>query len=255
MVEPAIQAVGMRRMLLFLFCLSSVALARPWVVAHRGGTKLGAENALPTFEKAIALGVDAIELDIHLTRDNGLVVIHDETVDRTFPGHTGAVGEMTEQEASAVGLPTLAQALEVCKGRCKVFVEIKHPHSRRYEGIEKVLLQVLEEHDMLDQVVVISFDAESLRVLRQLEPKLATAYLSSKALDPWDIGNNPKASYASPHFKNVDGTYVDAVHAAGLKISVWTVDDRESMQRMRDLGCDAVTTNDPELLLDVVDPR
>lgn len=245
----------MRRWLLFWLCLSSLALARPWVVAHRGGTKLGAENTLPTFEKAVALGVDAIELDIHLTRDNGLVVIHDETVDRTFPGHKGAVGEMTEKEASAIGLPTLGQALDVCKGRCKVFVEIKHPHGKRYQGIEKVLLRVLKEHGMLDQVVVISFDAESLRVLRQLQPDLETAYLTSKAPDSEIIKADPGATYASPHFKKVDEAYVDAVHAAGLKISVWTVDDRESMQLMRDLGCDAVTTNDPELLLDVVGPR
>lgn len=236
-------------------CLAGLALARPWVVAHRGGTVLGAENRLSTFEKAIALGVDAIELDIHLTRDNKLVVIHDETVDRTFPGHTGRVAEMTLEQAQALGLPSLEQALQLCKGRCRVLVEIKHPHGARYEGIEQALLAVLERQGMLDQVVVISFDAKSLRILRQLDGKIPTGYLTSKAQDPDILKSDPNPTYSAPHFQTVDRAYVTAAHARGLKVSVWTVNDRTAMQQMRDLDCDAITTNDPAMLLEVLGPR
>lgn len=245
----------MRHLILLWLCLASAVLARPWVVAHRGGTALGPENMLPTFEKAIALGVDAVELDIHLTSDRRLVVIHDETVERTFPAHSGKIREMTFQQTQDVGLPSLEQALRLCQGRCRVLVEIKHPHGARYEGIEQALLDELNNLEMTDQVVVISFDATSLRILRQLAPGIATGYLTSKALQPATLKYDPKPSYSSPHFKTVDRAYVDSAHAEGLKVSVWTVNDRPGMERMRDIGCDAITTNDPALLLEVLGSR
>lgn len=239
----------MRLTLLLCLCLSlsTLTFARPLVVAHRGGKVLGPENTLATFEKAIALGVDAIELDIHKTSDDGLVVIHDVTLARTFAGHPGRVDQMTLEQAVAAGLPTLKQCLELCKGRCQVFVEIKHPHGTRHEGIEPLLIQTLQASGMDDQVVVISFDPLSLRLLRELDEKLPLGYLTS-GTDKVE----PAANYLSPHYSKIDRAYVEAAHARGLKVSTWTVNDPEAMKAILDLGCDAITTDDPAVLLEIL---
>lgn len=239
----------MRIVLVWLF-LSGGLLAQPWVVAHRGGVRLGAENTLQTFARAREVGVDAIELDIHQSRDGALVVIHDETLDRTY-AVPGRVGEMTLRELREIGVPTLGEAAAVA-GDCRLFVEIKHPKGTRYEGIEERLLEVLREHDLLDSAVVISFDATSLKRLRELEPGLATAYLTGKYVEPARVKAEIGATYYSPHYSKVDEALCAQLREAGLKLSVWTVNDVEAMRAMLKLpGCDAITTDDPARLLEI----
>lgn len=240
------------RLFLIWLCLATVALARPWVVAHRGGTALGAENSMATFEKAIALGVDAIELDIHSTRDGDLAVIHDVTLDRTVSGRSGRVDRLSAVTLRSYGVPMLGDVLDLAKGRCKLFVEIKHPQGSRHQGIEKRLVEELRRHGMLDQVMVISFDAESLRTLRELEPKLPTGWLTGKVVDLATVEKESGADYAAPHYGGVDEAFVSQVHQAGRKISVWTVNEREAMEKMGRLDLDAITTDNPELLLEVL---
>ncbi|MEW6284510.1 MAG: glycerophosphodiester phosphodiesterase [Candidatus Eremiobacterota bacterium] len=239
--------------LLMLLC-PAVASARPWVVAHRGAPSLGPENALATFEKACDLGVDAIELDIHQSRDGGLLVIHDDTLDRTY-GRPGKVGEMTKSELVEVGVPTLQQALQVIRRRCQVLVEIKHPGDSRYQGIEERLLEVLRSEGRLQGVVVISFDSTSLRRLHELQPSLVTGWLVGIPVDPSRARRELGITYLAPHFSLVDQRLVREVRASGLKLGVWTVNREADLRRMVELGCDAITTDEPRRLMELLGPR
>ena len=236
--------------LLFLSLCFTPAWATPWVVAHRGGPVLGPENRLETFRKAIDLGVDAIEFDIQQSRDGHLVVLHDITLARTF-GHLGRVDQMTLAELQKLGVPTLNQTLKLARRRCRLLVEIKQPPDSRHKGIENRLMRSLREHKMVDDVVVISFDAESLRRLHKLEPRLATGYLTVQPTRR-EVARELGVTYLAPHFSGIDATFVQEAHAAGFKVGVWTVNDPAALKAMIDAGCDAITTDRPDLLREIL---
>jgi glycerophosphoryl diester phosphodiesterase len=212
---------------------------------------LGPENRLETFRKAIDLGVDAIEFDIHQSRDGHLVVLHDITLARTYDGHVGRVDQMTLAELQKLGVPTLNRTLKLARGRCRLLVEIKQPPDSRHRGIENRLMQSLREHKMVDDVVVISFDAESLRRMHKLEPRLATGYLTARPTRQ-EVARELGVTYLAPHFSGIDATFVHQAHAAGFKVGVWTVNDPAALRAMVDAGCDAITTDRPDLLLEAL---
>lgn len=223
------------------------AAADPWVVAHRGGAKLAPENTVAAFEKAIALGADAIELDIHLSSDGEIVVIHDDTLDRTF-GQSGVVRQMTAAQLRAAGVPMLRDVLKL--SGVKWIVEIKHPHGGRNEGIEEKLVQMLDGD--LDRYVVITFDQQSLRRLHQLQPDLATGFLYSTPHDAEEVKRDLGVRYLGPNFRLVNRAFIDAAHDAGLKVNPWTVNEEKDLRAMLDLGCDAITTDRPDRLLQML---
>ncbi len=244
----------MKRQLFSLLLLLQVgALAEPLSVAHRGGPRLGPENALATFQRALEFQVDAIELDIHQSRDGGLVVIHDSNLKRTH-GVDGEVDQMTIEELTRAGVPTLQQAIDLTQGRCRLFIEIKHPHGRRHQGIEERLLRVIKENGLMESAVVISFDSTSIRRLHQLDHHLTTGWLAGDAMKAQQIDPELGATYVSPHYGKVDAAFTQWAHDAGYKVSVWTVDDPEAIRRMAEVGCDAITTNDPEGLQKALEP-
>ena len=213
----------------------------PLVVAHRGDTAHATENTLDAFRAAFAAGADAVELDIHLTQDGNLAVIHDDTLDRTF-GRPGVVTEMTADELRAAGVPMLSEVLELPNG--KFIIEIKHPKNGRHLGIEQVVIDTLERAHADDRSVVISFDEQSLRTLHQLDPALNTGYLyGGHKTDLQAIRNDLGVTYIGPHFSEVTPAYVQEAHQSGLRVNAWTVDDAKDMQRMIDLDCDAITTD------------
>ncbi|MBS2036567.1 glycerophosphodiester phosphodiesterase [bacterium] len=223
---------------------------KPWNVAHRGGAKLNPENTMAAFEKAIALGCDAFELDIHFSADRDLVVIHDDTLDRC--SHCpGTVHELTMAQLKQADpkLPSLREALRAARGHCQVLVEIKHPaKGPRYEGIETVLLGQLQQEKMLNQVVVISFDRESLKQLRQLDAHLQTGLLIAGATDVQSDLRELGINWIAPHFSQVDQQYVKTAHQLGLKVNCWTVNEESDMRRLLESGCDSITTDRPDLL-------
>lgn len=229
-----------------LFSLMAMvpAAADPWVVAHRGGAKLAPENSVEAFHNAIKLGADAIELDIHLSADGELVVIHDDTLDRTF-GRPGVVRQMSAADLRSAGVPLLRDVLKLTG--VKWIVEIKHPHGGRHDRIEEKLLEALE--GPLDSYVVITFDRESLRRLHQLKPDLATGYLFTTPVDAAEVKRELGVRYLGPNFRLVNRAFVDAAHDAGLKVNPWTVNEENDLQSMLEIGCDAITTDRPDRML------
>lgn len=239
------------RSFIVLLLLATQALARPWVVAHRGGTELGPENTLSTFRRALAIHVDGIELDIHQSLDGELFVIHDATLNRTY-GRPGKVEEMKDEDLKEAGLPTLNSVLSLVGRRAHLVIEIKEPTP----GIEEHLLKNLKAHHQTHYVVVISFHQSCLKRLHELKPGLATGYLFGKEKkSPKQLKEELGVTYLGPHYSQVSEEWMNEAHQAGLKVNPWTVDDESVMRNLLDWGTDAITTNKPTLLQDLLSRR
>ncbi|MHB8618610.1 MAG: glycerophosphodiester phosphodiesterase [Chloroflexota bacterium] len=214
------------------------------IIAHRGASGTRPENTMAAFRRAVELGAGGVELDVHLSSDGELVVIHDDTVDRTTNGH-GAVAEKTAAELGALDagqgehVPRLAEVLAL---PIALNVEMKGPR------LEANLAAALNDRP---EVLVSSFDHDALERLRKLDPNRPLAFLSSA--DDWQAAI-VRASAAHAFSANlpkeaVTPEVVKQIHQAGLNLLVYTVDDASLGQRLLDWGCDGLFTNYPERFL------
>jgi glycerophosphoryl diester phosphodiesterase len=249
-----------------VMAVEAVAEPRPLVAAHRGGALLWPENSLTAFRGALALGVELLELDVHLSRDGEVVVIHDPTLERTTTGR-GAVADhaaadlaaLTLRGADGEGVPRLRAVLDLAKRTpVRLLVEIKVGVNRvRYPGIEAKVLGLLRETGLLGRTTVMAFEWDALERLRALEPAVRlTGLLSRRGAE--QLGGVRAAAerlaQLGANDLGVERTLlssdaVAAVHAAGLTIGVWTVNDPEELRRVLDSGVDYVTTDRPDLAL------
>lgn len=242
------------------------------ITAHRGGAGLAPENTLASFKSGIEHDADALEMDIHLSSDGNLIVVHDPSLARTTGKsvlvETAALADIKKLDAAAKyfgkafgpqQIPTLEEVLELNDGRLWLQIEIKmRSDGTRYPGIEQRLLQTLESYGVLDRVIVISFDFPTLKTIKELNPAVLTgalagkAYLSSVGVNgPAEVVRQIDASGAD--YVGISHTYLsDALYKgfreAGLGVGVWTVNTREDMRKYIDLGVDFITTDRPDLL-------
>lgn len=233
------------------------------VYGHRGASAYAPENTLPAFRLAEEQGADGIELDVHLTRDGELVVIHDEELDRTTNG-TGPVGEHTLAELkqlsadngmpgyAGVRIPTLREVLEqVRPGRMMVNIELK-TGILWYEGIEKKTLDLVAKLGMEDRVIYSSFNHYSIAEVRRLNPLAQTAYLFGDI--PCDIEQYAAARGVNglhPGLYCVKmGNLLRTYRDSGLAVRVWTVNEETDLRWLLEAGVDVIT-NDPRLALAV----
>lgn len=239
------------------------------VAAHRGGAALWPENSLLAFRSALALGVDALELDLHLTADGEVVVLHDPTLDRTSTGG-GPVRDMKLADLAAVRLktragaltgervPTFAQVLDLAAPTSVELVpEIKVDAKRqRYDGIEEKVLALIRARGLLARTTVQAFQVETIRRLRELEPQARTMLLVARGdverdrarpaeavrrareLGATDLGMNHRL---------IDADVMAAARAAGIRVAAWTVNEEADMRRMVGLGVDMVMSDRPDL--------
>ena len=258
----------------------------PLVAAHRGGAGLWPENSLLAFRQAIALGTPAVELDVHLARDAGVIVIHDRTLDRTTDG-AGAIADRTTDELRRLRLrdqsgvltdervPTLEDTLAVlAPSRVSLLLEVKGPgpsvyYERadggvravpgpRYEGLEERLLALLAEAGMVNRTTIMAFNPEVLRCVRALASGTRTTLLAARVhLDPpgatvaevFPVAEDVGATDLGLEHTLVDPAVVAAVRARGLRLGVWTVDDADLIRHYAGLGVDVVTSDRPDVAL------
>ena len=219
------------------------------ITGHRGAAKLEPENTRLSFQKAIELGVDQIETDVHLTKDNHLVIIHDATVDRTTNGH-GAIADLTLQEIRQLDagkgerIPILGEVIELVRGKVILQIELKGPNTA-----EPVICAV-EQHGMEREVILTSFVHDRLREAHRFNPNLALGALwPSPPEDVCEQAIELGAEAIHIQHQNIDADLVRKAHEHGLKIRAWNPDTVEEMQRVIDLGVDAVGSNRPDLLI------
>ncbi|MBI2883636.1 MAG: glycerophosphodiester phosphodiesterase [Candidatus Methylomirabilis oxyfera] len=229
-------------------------------VAHRGASALAPENTMAAFEKAIELGADAIELDLHVSRDGELVIIHDHTLDRTTDGHgpvhVRSLEELKRLDAgrwfgegfSGQRIPTLAEVLDRFGGKVPLALEVK-AGSAFFPGIEERVVSALREHQVISQVAVASFDHHALLRLKELEPSLRTAaLLVGRPVSIPVIAEACKTEAMALECSLITKTEVDACRAAGLQLVAWVVNEPARMRDFIDLGIDGIITDRPDLL-------
>jgi glycerophosphoryl diester phosphodiesterase len=241
---------------------------RVWVVGHRGAMGHCPENTLASFERGLELGADWIELDVHLSRDGALVVIHDETVDRTTNGsglvqeHT--LAELKELDAGAWFGPayagqqilTLDEVLVWARSQGTVLdIEIKNAPVY-YAGIEENVVQTLDRHGMTDQAIVISFDHRAVRRVRALDSRIVTGVLyACRPVDALSLARQAGADALLPHWAYVTSEDVRAAHAVGLSVAPWTSSDPEVLRGLIAAQVDGIGTNHPDVLRGIMAER
>lgn len=234
------------------------------IFAHRGASGYAPENTLEAFRLAMEQGADGIELDVHLTKDGEVVVIHDETLDRTSNGH-GNVRDYTLEELKkfsfhnhmekyqGVQIPTLKEVLNLVKNSCmKVNIELK-TGIYWYEGIEEKTMDIVKTMGMEDRVIYSSFNHYSIQKVLEQNSDAETAYLFSDvplnmekyAKDTGVKGLHP----AVYHLKMAD--FLETYMKSGLKVRVWTVNNKEDMKMFIDAGVDAIITNYPKVSVEL----
>lgn len=246
-------------------------------VAHRGGAAVAPENTLAAFKAGIDAGADAIELDIHLSRDGVIMVMHDPLLERTTNG-IGALAEYTHAELqqfnasfrytgtgsyAAQQIPTLEDVLRLLKSETRkvgLQVEIKlKADENRYAGIEEKLINMLRAYDMLDRTTVISFDFSTLMTINSLEPSLKRGALISRkymtavgSKGPSYVASQMEelaVDYVGANYNYLSANLYKALRDKKLGVGVWTVNDANSMQKFRLMGVDFITSDNPALLV------
>jgi glycerophosphoryl diester phosphodiesterase len=279
--------------LAFLFVLYGVMsyLAKPvpdhpyfnpagfMVIAHRGGRSLGPENTLYTYQRAVNLGVDVLEFDVHLTRDNHLAVIHDKTVDRTTNG-SGAVesytladlqkldaayrwsddrGDAFPLRGKGIKIPSLAEVFQIFP-RMRMNIEIKNPKPAAITS----LCRTIQDYNMSRKVMIASFSAGALKKFRTACPAVATSAGASEAIWFYALQKVHLESVYSPgaqalqvpenygDLKLTNKRFVAAAHARNMRVQVWTINDAGSMKRLLKLGVDGIMTDYPQKLIEII---
>jgi glycerophosphoryl diester phosphodiesterase len=237
---------------------------QPQIFAHRGARRAAPENTLPAFSVALDMEVDGIELDVHLSRDGQLVVIHDFTLDKTTNG-SGLVSDYSAADLAAldagshfspdyadVGVPTLAQVLDLVGGDCRINVEIKSMDPEGGPAVEP-LAEMIRARGLYDQVIVSSFNPISLVKMRWVDPLVRLGLLYEVRLPPhlhyaWFTSiMDPEAIH--PQSPLVNESEMQWAKARGLEVNAWTVNVIEEARRLVALGVDALITDIPDILI------
>ena len=238
-------------------------MARVQNIAHRGFSGKYPENTNIAFAKALTEGYcDGIEVDVHMTKDHKLVMIHDEKLDRTTTG-TGYIKDHTLEELTEFDagvkydekykgekILCIKSAMELAKNyNVKLYVEIKEL-AGFYEAIEEEVLDRVQTVGVADKVVLSSYNVELLKRIKQMQPEVETALLVKDMT--WDIRDYRYADAISCDYTKLTKEAVDTIHSIGKKVIAWVVDEKAAMKEMKDLEVDAVITNYPDDFSDVI---
>jgi glycerophosphoryl diester phosphodiesterase len=222
------------------------------IMGHRGAAAYEPENTLRSIRTALAMGVAAVEIDVQLTRDNELAVIHDGTVDRTTNG-SGAVRDFTLAELKKLdagkgeAIPSLAEVVEEVAGKAHLVVEVKDPEAA------PALVKFFQARNIFDRTHVISFWHPAVKALKEQEPRLRTGVLLVGCpADPVGLARAALAEALVLHYGYVTPDLVKAAHAAGLLVYIWNIDDVETLKPYLALNLDGIGSNRPDILVNYV---
>jgi Glycerophosphoryl diester phosphodiesterase len=210
----------------------------PLRIAHRGMPRLEKENTLASFARALECGAEGIELDVHATKDDVIVVHHD-------PEHSGGIPIRELSAADLVremrDIPTLASVCALVRGRAELFVEIKGA------GIEEVVQRTLAGYPGV--AAIHSFDHELIRRLsRHGSERRLGVLVEDASSDPMEVMARCGADDLWPHHSMVTAILVDAVHHADGRVIPWTVNELPDIQRLTAIAVDGICTDDVRLL-------
>ena len=234
-------------------------------IAHRGFSGLYPENTLLAFTKALELGVDAIELDVQLSRDGEVMIFHDEDLQRTT-GKKGWLKDLTREELRQLDasgefkgvygrnlIPTLAEYLELTSGVDVItLIELKNSFFV-YPGLEEKVAKRVAAYRQNERVILYSANHRSVKYFGSIAPDIKLLF----PFDNWiyDYGAYCRShgiSACMPYFRALNSEIVAEIKQHGVSLYPWTVDDADDMQAMIELGVDGMLTNRPDLLKEIV---
>ena len=246
------------------------------VIAHRGASAGAPENTLPAVDLSADVKADYVEIDVQMTRDGQLVVLHDTTLARTtdvearYPDRAPwNIGDFTLAEIRALDagswfgeefagtpVPTLQEVLDTLRGRAGLLLEVKNP--ALYPGIAEAIVVDLDGEGWLranaraGRLVVQSFDWAFMKRFNSLAPDVPAGLLGGPPSEAQLAELSTWAEQINPNHRRVTGEVIETVHHFGMVTWPYTVDDPQRMRELADLGVDGIITNRPDVLIDIL---
>ncbi len=236
------------------------------IVAHRGFSKMYPENTKSAYQAALGRHIQMLEIDLHMTKDDVLVSIHDDTIDRTS-NHTGEIKSYTldalrefdfgswKEGSKKEEIMTFDEVLTLAKNFSKtLLIEIKKPHL--YPGIEEAIIQTIKKHNFpFNRIIIQAFDQKSIQKLHDLAPYIQLGVLLSKRKywlkQPSFQELAQFADFANPNFKLVNKKFISKAHQHHLKVIPYTVNRMGDAKRLIQLGVDGMISDAPNELFKV----
>lgn len=254
----------------------------PMVIAHQGGDGIWPGDTLYAFEKAVETGADVLEMDAHITKDDHIVLMHDETVDDTTDG-TGQIEDMTLEElkqldaaydwsndggqtfpyrGQGIQVPTLDELFQQFP-QMRYVIEIKLTKN----PIGQPLCDLIRQYDMQDKVLIASFHDEAMQNFRTTCPEIATSASRGEVTRFVILGKLFLSGLVAPDYQSLQPPYdpqesysipimtkrfIREAHAKNIKVEPWTVDDPELMRQYIEWGVDGIITDRPDLMVEIL---
>lgn len=228
-------------------------MKQPLKIGHRGAKGHLAENTLESIQKALDLGVDAIELDVHRCQSGELVVIHDFTLDRTTNGEGEVAGKALEalkalKIEGKFKIPLLKEVLDLIEGKCRINIELKGSHTA--PGACEIIKDYITNRNWsYEDFIVSSFQKNELFEVYGIDPNIPIGILSKASFpEAIELGKLVKAKAIHPSIGIITRANVKLSQQQGFLVNVWTVNDPEAIQRMKNFGVDGIISDYPDLL-------
>lgn len=222
-------------------------------IGHRGAKGYEPENTLLGFQKAIELGVNRIELDVHLSADGEIMVIHDETVDRTTNGK-GRVNQLTLAElkqlktAKEQSIPTLAEVFDLIDQKCEVNIELKSFEASK-AVVTLIEKYISEKKWQYNQFIVSSFDWNVLKQIAFLNPAIPIGVLTETDLDlALAFAKFVQAKSIHPYFHLLTAANTKQLQEEGFQVFPWTVNESEDIKKIKNYTIDGIISDFPDRL-------
>ncbi|MFJ5963937.1 glycerophosphodiester phosphodiesterase [Bacillus sp. NPDC093026] len=230
-----------------------------YIIAHRGSSSDAPENTIAAFDLAVQQGADYLELDVQFTMDQQVVVIHDDTVDRTTDGSGPVMGytldELKKLDAGSwfhqryanERVPTLQEILERYSQRVGILIELKHP--KRQIGIEKAVSNIINRFSYSRHIMVQSFNDTALQRIKAYYPALQTAFIIKPSVGK--LMKRKLAVYSTfADCLNMKKTmmnrfWIDRIHSSGMGVFIWTIKDQKTANRIKKYPIEGVVTDHP----------
>jgi len=232
----------------------------PFISGHRGNPYSGPENSISSVKQALSIGVDAVEIDVHTTKDKRIVVIHDDKVDRTTDGK-GYVKNFTlkqlkklklripgsKRNFSSENIPTLQEIINVVKGKVKLIIEVKE------NNLENQLIKIIEKNKITNSTLIISFYHKIIKKIKKIDKRIKTGILFvGNPIDVDKLAKSANADSIAANYLFVDKEMVKKAHKNKLKVFVWNIDTTGDLKRMLKLRVDGIGSNKPSTLIDYI---
>jgi len=245
------------------------------IIAHRGASGYAPENTLASFEKAINMGVDMVELDVHLTADDSVVVMHDPKVDRTTNGK-GIIREMNfsalrnldagqwfSREYAGQKVPTLSEVLSLVSGKAKVLIELKWPPDGLYPNLVDKVMDIVDQHNARSWIILQSFEITYLKDASLRYPNIIQQQLlfGKSGIIPFYFDRGPHFGSFEPFYKSTSVNvfymyaskqFIETMHDNHKTVFAFTPNNEGQMRRLIHLGADGLITNFPDIALKLV---